>query len=104
MISHYAGSGNALTWTSEGSEKWTRNVSGIDGTLDAVQTSTGTIELQLHDLQGDIVGTVNDSESETKLHSTYSTEFGVPQPGTTPPKYAWLGAAGISTEPPLVQE
>jgi hypothetical protein len=25
-------------------------------------------------------------------------EFGVPQPGTTPPKYAWLGAAGVSTE------
>ena len=102
VISHYAGSSNVLTWTSEGSEKWTRNVSGIDGTLDAVQTSTGTIELQLHDLQGDIVGTVNDNESETKLHSTYnSTEFGVPQPGTTPPKYAWLGAAGISTETSL---
>jgi hypothetical protein len=30
-----------------------------------------------------------------------STEFGVPQPGTTPPKYAWLGAAGISTETSL---
>lgn len=27
-----------------------------------------------------------------------STEFGVPTPGTTPPKYAWLGAAGISSE------
>jgi len=25
----------------------------------------------------------------------------VPQPGTTPPKYAWLGAAGISTETSL---
>jgi tripartite motif-containing protein 71 len=99
VISHYAGSGNALTWTSEGSEKWTRNIPGIDGALDAIQTSTGTIEVQLHDLQGNIIGNVNDSESETKLHSTYnSTEFGVPQPGTTPPKYAWLGAAGISTE------
>jgi sugar lactone lactonase YvrE len=99
-ISHYAGPGNALTWTSEGSEKWTRNIPGIDGALDAVQTSGGAIELQLHDLQGDIVGTVNDSESETKLHSTYnSTEFGVPQPGTTPPKYAWLGADGVSSEP-----
>jgi tripartite motif-containing protein 71 len=101
-ISHYAGPGNALTWTSEGSEKWTRNIPGIDGALDAVQTSTGSTVLQLHDLQGNIVGTVGDSESETKLLSTYnSTEFGVPQPGTTPPKYAWLGAAGVSTETSL---
>ena len=56
--------------------------------------------LQLRDLDGDIVGTVGDSESETKLLSTYnSTEFGVPNEGTTPPKYAWLGAEGVSSEP-----
>jgi hypothetical protein len=48
------------------------------------------------------VGTVEDSETVTKLASTYSsTEFGVPQPGTTPPKYAWLGASGVSTETSL---
>jgi hypothetical protein len=36
----------------------------------------------------------------TKLISTYnSTEFGVSQPGTRPPKYAWLGADGVSSEP-----
>ena len=100
MISHYAGPGNALTWTSEGSEKWTRNIPGIDGALDAIQASTGSTVLQLHDLLGDIIGTAGDSESETKLLSTYnSTEFGVPQPGTTPPKYAWLGAVGVSSEP-----
>ncbi len=99
VISHYTGPGNALTWTSEGSEKWTRNIPGIDGALDAVQTGGGSIVLQLHDLQGNIVGTAGDSESETKMLTPYnSTEFGVPQPGTTPPKYAWLGAAGISTE------
>jgi hypothetical protein len=40
------------------------------------------------------------SEAATKLIATYnSTEFGVPQPGTTPPKYAWLGAQGVSSEP-----
>ena len=97
VISHYAGSGNALTWTSEGSEKWTRNIPGIDGALDATQEAGKAAVLQLHDLQGNIVGTVEDSESATKLLSTYnSTEFGVPQPGTTPPKYAWLGATGVS--------
>jgi hypothetical protein len=100
VISHYAGSGEALTWTSEGIEKWSRNIPGIDGALDAVETSGGSTTLELHDLQGNIVGTVGDSESETKLLWSYnSTEFGVPQPGTTPPKYAWLGAGGVATEP-----
>jgi hypothetical protein len=67
--------------------------------LDAIQTNAGTPVLQLHDLQGNIVATVKDNEAETKLASTYnSTEFGVPQSGTTPPKYAWLGADGLATE------
>jgi tripartite motif-containing protein 71 len=99
IISHYAGPGG-VTWISEGTEKWTRNISGIDGSLDAVQTSGTAPVLQLHDLQGNIIGTASLSESETKLLSTYnSIEFGVPQPGTAPPKYAWLGAVGVSSEP-----
>jgi YD repeat-containing protein len=99
VISHYSGAGGALTWTSEGSEKWTRNIPGIDGALDAIQTSSGTTTLQLHDLQGNIIATAGLSETETKLLSTYnSTEFGVPNESKPPPKYAWLGAAGVSTE------
>jgi YD repeat-containing protein len=100
VVTHYAGAGSSLAWTSEGSEKWTRNIPGIDGALDAIQEAGRTPVLQLHDLGGNIVGTVGDSESETKLVSTYnSTEFGVPNEGTTPPKYAWLGAQGVSSEP-----
>ena len=54
--------------------------------------------LRLHHLQGDIVGTVGDSESETKLLTKYnSTEFGVPTTGS-PPRYSWLGATGASSE------
>jgi DNA-binding beta-propeller fold protein YncE len=99
VISHYAGSGNALTWTSEGTEKWTRNIPGIDGTLSATQEAGKAPMLQLHDLEGNIVGAVEDNEAVTKLLSTYnSTEYGVPNEGKTPPKYAWLGAAGVSTE------
>jgi hypothetical protein len=98
-VFHYAGAGGALTWTSEGPEKWTRNVPGIDGSLCATQEAGKAAILQLHDLQGNIVATAADSESESKLLSTYnSTEFGVPNEGKTPPKYAWLGAAGVSTE------
>ena len=97
-ISHYAGTGAALTWTSEGTEKWTRNVPGIDGSLSAIQEGTGTIVLKIHDLQGDIVGKAALSETETKLLTTYnSTEFGVPTT-SSPPKYSWFGADGVASE------
>ncbi len=98
-IGHYLGSGSAISWVSEPEEKWTRNIPGIDGALSATQTSNGTVTLQLHDLQGNIVATAALSETETKVLSTYnSTEFGVPQAGTTPPKYSWLGAVGLTSE------
>jgi YD repeat-containing protein len=101
VISHYAGAGEALTWTSEGSAIWTRNIPGIDGTLCATQSSGSAPVLQLHDLQGNIVATAALSETETKPLSTYSsTEFGVPQAGTAAPRYAWLGASGVSSELP----
>ena len=101
-VSHYGGSGEVSTWTGEeegGVKKWTRKIPGIDGALDAIQTNGGTPVLQLHDLQGNIVGVAALSESETKLLSTYdSTEFGVPNEGKAPPKYAWLGVGGASSE------
>ncbi len=100
-VSHYSGPGEALTWASEasgGTEKWTRNIPGIDGALAAIQTSAGTTRLQLHDLQGDIIGEAALSETETKLLSSYnSTEFGVPTTSSHP-KYSWLGAGGIASE------
>jgi hypothetical protein len=99
ILSHYAGSGGAATWTSEGTEKWSRNIPGIEGSLCATQTSSSAPVLQLHDLQGNVVATASLSETETKLLTTYnSTEFGVPSEGKTPPKYAWLGASGLATE------
>lgn len=106
VINHYPGPGDAIAWTCEPesgktcetASKYTRNIPGIDGALTATEKSSETPVLQLHDLQGDIIATAAKSETETKLLSTYnSTEFGVPVNGT-PPKYAWLGAAGLSTE------
>jgi YD repeat-containing protein len=96
-ILHYAGPGTAVNWTSEGGSVWTRDIPGIDGTLAAVQTSAGTTTVQLHDLQGNIVATTGLIESEGLLTSYNSTEFGVPQPGTTPPTYAWQGATGLTS-------
>jgi YD repeat-containing protein len=101
-IPHYSGPGEALTWTSEEEgKKWSRNIPGIDGALDAIEKSGEETKpvLQLHDLQGNIVGTAALNEGETKLLSTYnSTEFGVPSEGKAPPPYAWLGAGELATE------
>jgi streptogramin lyase len=96
-VSHYDGSGEAVAWT-ESPEKWVRNIPGIDGTLTATQTNGGTPVIQLHDLQGNVVATIGDKAGETKLLSTYnSTEFGVPNAGKAPPKFAWLGASGVES-------
>jgi hypothetical protein len=95
-VTHYDAPGAAVAWTREG-EKWSRDIPGLDGTLTAVQTNTETT-LQVHDLRGDAVATAALSTEATKLVSTYnSTEFGVPS-GSAPPKYAWLGGAGIASE------
>jgi YD repeat-containing protein len=104
-ISHYVGPGNAIGWACEEAgeckeekeSKWTRDIPGIDGSLDAVQENSGAVVLQLHDLQNNIVATAADNETETKLLSTHnSIEFGVPT-GTTP-KYSWLGGEGVVSE------
>ncbi len=96
-IEHYDGEGEAVAW-SESSEKWVRNIAGIDGTLLATQTNGETPVLQLHDLQGDVVATIGDKAGETKLLSTYNgSEFGVPKAGKAPPKFAYLGSLGIES-------
>jgi YD repeat-containing protein len=107
-VSHYAGPEESLTWTCEetgGGEcargtatEWTRNIPGIDGALDAIETNGQTPVLQIHDLQGDIVATAADNQSATKLLSTQnSTEFGVPTGGSSA-QYSWLGADGLASE------
>jgi sugar lactone lactonase YvrE len=101
VISHYSAPGGAVVWTSEEGKAWTRNIPAIDGTLSATHSSSGITELQLHDLKGNVVATASPSETETKLLKTYnSTEFGVPSEGKEPPKYAWLGADGLTSELP----
>jgi hypothetical protein len=102
VVNHYGGQGEALSWAAE-SEKWARNIPGIDGSLSAVEKSGEETKpvLQLHDLQGNVVATAAVSETETKVLSTYnSTEFGVPVNGTPSTKYSWLGASGIAAELP----
>ncbi len=100
-ISHYDAPGSALAWSAEEEGKWTRNIPGIAGELAAIQTHPGNVTINLHDLQGNIVATTGVSEKETGLLTKYnSTEFGVPNTKEAPPKYAWLGADGITSEFP----
>jgi RHS Repeat len=101
ILTHYDGPGEAVAWTSESSEKWTRNIPGIDGTLAAVQTNGEAPVLQLHDLRGNIVATAELNSGATKLLSVYnSTEFGVPNSEKAPPTFAWLGASDIASSLP----
>jgi streptogramin lyase len=96
-ITHYDGAGDTVAWTSEGAGKGTRNIPGLDGGLAATQTNGEAPVLQLPDLQGDVIATASLSTEASKLLSTYnSTEFGVPN-GSTPPKYAWLGASEVAS-------
>lgn len=97
----YSEAGEAVTWITESANIYERNVPGIDGTLSAIERSGQESELQLHDLRGDVIATAGVHEGTPTLKNLYnSTEFGVPQPGTTAPTYAYLGATGLRTELP----
>jgi streptogramin lyase len=96
-VDHYDVPGEAVAW-SETPGTSTRNIAGIDGTLLATQINSETPVLQLHDLQGNVVGTIGDKTGETKLLTTYNnTEFGTPKGGKAPPKFAYLGALDTET-------
>jgi YD repeat-containing protein len=98
-VYHYGSAGGTPTWTTRGGDQWTRNIRGIDGVLDAIQSAGKSPTIELHDLEGDVVGTAeDDNEKETQLLTPYrSTEFGVPTTASPPP-YSWLGGSGVSTE------
>jgi RHS repeat-associated protein len=97
-IQHYTGSGNLPAWTGEIGGNWTRNISGFDG-LTGIEHNGATPVLQLANLHGDIVATVEDSETATGLASTIkeASDYGVPAT-STPTRYSWLGADGLRTE------
>jgi RHS repeat-associated protein len=101
IISHYTSPGNAPAWTTNAvSGEWTRNITGISGSLVAIQNNGETPELQLTNLHGDIVAKAYLSEAATELAAKADTsEYGVPTV-TAPAKYSWLGASELPTELP----
>jgi RHS repeat-associated protein len=102
VTSHYDGPGNAPAWTVTSTGNWTRNITGINGALAAIQTSAKEKEpvLQLADLHGDIIGTAAISETESKFVPANETnEYGVPRTSITA-GYSWLGGDQLPTELP----
>jgi RHS repeat-associated protein len=107
QLSFYDASSDDPAWTenvnSSGTPTgtWTRNITGIDGELDAIQTNTGT-QLQLSNLHGDVIGSAPISATGTvTLSSCEVDEYGVPcSSGGTTARYSYLGAKERETELP----
>jgi RHS repeat-associated protein len=97
--SFYDGSADDPAWTQDlnGSGvpngTWNRNITGIDGALDAIQSNTGT-QLQLSNLHGDVIGTAPIAAGGTvSLNSCETDEYGDPcASGGTTTRYSYLGA------------
>jgi RHS repeat-associated protein len=111
IINHYSAGGDSPAWIATSTDAatswtWQRNVLGLDGGLAALQDSTGTVNLQISNLHGDIVTTVPNTaptaaDPSGSMIGAYfeSTEYGVTRPtNTTNPRYAWLGTAQRSTD------
>jgi len=96
-VFHYAGPGDAPSWTQRGST-WTRSIAGIGGELAAIQESGKEVELQLTNLHGDVSATAALSPTVTELKGTFrSDEFGNPTGGGAG-RFGWLGGKHRRTE------
>ncbi|WGL52641.1 RHS repeat-associated core domain-containing protein [Nocardioides sp. BP30] len=102
ITNHYDDGSDATAWTStlklDGTTVTKRYLNGIDGGLDAVVADDGTVKLDLTNLHGDTVATIDpDATSITSYHET--TEFGLPRdPITAADDYGYLGAKKRSTD------
>jgi RHS repeat-associated protein len=98
-IYHYASPSDSPAWTEEisaGKAAWTRNIAAMGGGLGAIETSEGEVTLQLVDMHGNVVSTVEDDPEAANVLSTQRfDEFGNPlQSGSLlggDRGYGWLG-------------
>jgi RHS repeat-associated protein len=102
LTNHYDDDSDSPAWTSthkvDGTIVVKRYVDGIDGNLDALVNDNGDVKLELTNLHGDTVATIDsDATSITGYHET--TEFGIPRdPASADDTYGWLGAKKRSTD------
>jgi len=107
---HYSNDQDSPSWTltaptsvpaqTAANTTWSRNIIGLDGNLVGFQTSSGTVTLQIQNLHGDIVATVDDDPAATtQTNATESTEYGTPRNAAAAPDiYSWLGAQQRSAD------
>jgi RHS repeat-associated protein len=99
---YYADSSDSPAWTANPTG-YTRNIDGLSG-LGAIQahtTSTGTdtIALQVSDLQGNVVTTVDDTPNAIVNGCADYDPFGASIATTTAPtRYGWLGGHQRATD------
>ena len=86
---HYAGDGDGAAWVSGSDGSWSRDISGPTGLV--AQTNSSGTTLQLVNLHGDVMATVDEANSSVTGTETY-TEFGAPETGTAS-TYGWLGSS-----------
>lgn len=93
QTNYFANGSDSPAWIGASDGSWTRNVDGVDGNLAAIVSSSGSEELQLTNLHGDVVATAVNSSSANGTDAYFEcTEFGVPRSSNTvTPRYAWLG-------------
>jgi RHS repeat-associated protein len=104
-IYHYAGGSDSPAWVDEGEGSWSRSIAVLGGSLGAIQTSSGEVTLQLADLHGDTIATVEDkAEAKGLLDTQRFDEFGTPLTSGFltggKAEYGWLGAKGRRTQLP----
>ncbi|MFJ4940630.1 DNRLRE domain-containing protein [Streptomyces pseudovenezuelae] len=96
--SHYGCGCDSPTWTAEDSSGTiTRNVQGIDGSLNAETSASGDTVLQLTDLQGDVTVQLPLDASKAVIAQAYD-EYGTPEDSTASARYGWLGGQQRSTD------
>jgi RHS repeat-associated protein len=93
QTNHYSGTSDNPVWIGMSDGSWTRNVSDIAGNLAVIVSSSGSNELQLINLHGDVVATAPNTSNAPGIDAYFeSTEFGAPRTtNSTTPRYAWLG-------------
>jgi RHS repeat-associated protein len=106
-LNHYSDGSDSPAWIATSTDAgstwtWERNVIGIDGNLAALQESDAASvpQLQLTNLHGDIVATVDDTtDAIAPSSTTESTEYGIPRdPNAGEARYGWVGGQRRSAD------
>jgi len=99
-VNDYADNGDSPAWSSVNGS-WTRDVTGPGGMLDATVAQSGTVTLQLTNLQGSEVATAADATTDTGIDTnSYASydEYGKPiSPAASTAIYGWEGGNERST-------